>query len=905
MIKLLGILITLLSSYISSPTEVFQFSTIASEDGLSQNDVCTIEEDRLGNLWFGTSDGLNKYDGYDITVYKFDPNNPHTLPSNIINKLLQDSNGKLWVCTANGLAAYDDENDHFKRIPLKGLHSVEDLVEIKPGMLLLTTRNASYTYEIETGETQELMIDGKALRFYASRAHEDEIILCSMFKSIETLHFKDGKLVRKYPPLQIPNFGRAILPKAEGEYIIGTNGSGTILANIKESKYEQFFNDNGEFVNSAVENNGVIWVGSDKGLRAYRDKEKIWSSRATPAIEMVVRALHIDKNGGLWVGTNYTGAKYWNRSKDSFKPIVFKDDPDALDGDVVTLLKKGDSGDLWIGTKYGGLNRFNLSTGDRTNYKIFNSKSIAFSKDNKILYVGTESNGLYKIDINSNSITHIPKPNDVMSLVLADGRKLWLGCLVGLFLYNPDDNSRTKIKLGPPGTITRILTIFPNSDSTVWIGTKESLKLYKIKGELIFEDITPEGFDNLIQIQCLKKTNDGNLWIGTADGLYLKRSSSKPEGVDGLQSVTIRGIEDDDNGNLWISTDNYICRFNIGTGERRIYGLNSGLQCSQFMTYAHCKDDDGSMYFGGIKGVSKFHPENMMANENTIAPVLSGLMLNNKEIHPDDESEILEKDISLTDEINLKYYQNSITLRFTCPDFISEHGNTFRYKLEGVDEDWVNARNREAAYSNLDKGRYTFRLICANSDGVWHPNETTLKIRVKPIWYRTLAAQICFALVILALLAFSFSKFLNRINKKNEMKIAELAKNYEEKIQRARISRFIDPNYNARQQDIDFLTKVLDCIDTNCSSAEFNVEAMASELCMSRGNLHLKIKSICGKTVVELIKIIRLEHACELLREGKMSIAEIADQTGFQTSAYFITTFKKEFGVTPGKYYRK
>ena len=161
-------------------------------------------------------------------------------------------------------------------------------------------------------------------------------------------------------------------------------------------------------------------------------------------------------------------------------------------------------------------------------------------------------------------------------------------------------------------------------------------------------------------------------------------------------------------------------------------------------------------------------------------------MLNNKEVRPGDGTGILPRNITSVSKIVLKHYQNSITLRFSCPDFSAEHGNSFRYRLDGVDKDWVSARSREATYSNLDKGKYTFRVMAANIDGVWNPTEARLEIRVRPIWYRSTAARIVFALAALALLGLGTYRLIRGINLRNERRMAELASRYENKIRRAR-----------------------------------------------------------------------------------------------------------------------
>lgn len=887
-----------------------RFSGLTSGDGLSQNSVVTITEDRRGNIWMGTDDGLNRYDGYDISVYRHDPEDANTIQSNIINKVYIDSSGRLWACTANGLSIYDERLDRFSRIQLDGIHSVEDIIETGDGRMLLTTRNASYIYDCKVRNCTEFRIDGKPFRFYASYRDGDDIILCSMSRFVETLNSSNGQLSRKHPPLAIPNFGRAILPVGDGLCIIGSNGSGALLADVRNGSFEPCFQESGQFVNAlAKDSRGLVWAGGANGLMAYDENGKcVYRSDPGSSVERLVRSIFSAVDGGLWVGTNYAGVKFLNGRKERFAPLSFADESETLADDIVTGLAASDDGSLWIGTRYGGLSRFGTLTGQRKNWHLDNVHCFYSSPDGKTVYAGSEINGLGIIDMKSGTMRTITRPSDVMAICGASDGKLWLGSLVGLFLFSPESLSMTKVQLGAPGNITRILTLGEDRDGNLWVGSKESLKVYRQEAGNRLTEITPPEFDNLIQVQCLSFDKNGSVRIGTADGLLLWETQSEGDGggrltrVPWLQSATVRGIEEDPDGSLWISTDNYLYHCDLKSGERRLYKAGGDFPCNQFSTYAHCRGNGGRLYFGGITGIGSFIPDELGTDTTTVAPVLSGLMLNNLEVRPGDGTGILQCSISSTDGITLKHYQNSITLRFSCPDFRSEHGNSFRYRLDGLDKDWINARSREATYSNLDKGKYVFRVMAANSDGIWNPTEARLEIRVRPIWYRSTPARIAFALAALALLGCGAYRLIRSINRRNERRMAEMASRYENKIRRARLDRFVEPSYQLRPQDEDFLTKVLECIERNCSDSEFGVEKLAEELCMSRGNLHLKIKTTTGRTPIELIKTVRMEKACGLLKEGKLPVAEIAEQCGFQTSSYFITAFKKTFGMTPGKY---
>lgn len=877
------------------------FTGLSTENGLSQNSVATIAEDREGNIWMGTGDGLNRYDGYDIRLYRHTPGDSFSLQSSIINKVYRDSDGRLWICSADGLSIYDDLLDRFDRIQLDGLHSIEDIVELQSGKMLLTTRNASFIFTLEDGSLEEFRPDGKPLRFYCSLRDGDDIILCTMARNIEVFSTKDGRPLRKHNPLQLKEFGRAILKEADGKFIVGTNGSGTVMADFVGRTVTPVFSEAGKFVNVlARTNDSLLWVGGADGLRAYRDRTPVFSSDTGNALERLVRSACIDHNGGLWIGTSYVGVKYWNGKNRRFSPLCFNDAPEALSEDITTCIKAGPDGSLWVGTRYGGLFRHNASDGITTHYDLGNVHCLHFSPDGGTVYAGSEINGLGIIDLDSGKIERISRPADIMAIGEASDGKLWLGTLVGLHLFSPRDRKIQRIESG--NGLPRILSMEKDAMGRLWVGAKESLRIYETDLHNSLKDVTPDEFSELVQVQCLCSTDDGTMWIGTADGLSEWRADIGLCIAEGLESLAIRGIEKDGEGNLWLSTDKSLCRYFRKSGETRFYSTANGFSCSQFITNAHCRDRSGTMYFGGIGGISVFTPSSMSSDSMTVAPVLTSLRLNNAEVKPGDGTGILSVCLPATKSIKLKHFQNSISLRFSCPDFAGGQGNTFRYRMDGVDREWVQARSREATYANLDKGNYTFRVAAANRDGVFHPEEAVLKIKVLPVWYRSTTAEIIFALAVAALLAFAAHKMVRRLNLRNERRMAQMAQEYESKIRRARIDRFISPAYQARPQDEELLTKVLEQIDAQCSNPEFGVEKLAEAVCMSRGNLHLRVKTITGRTVIELITTIRMEKACALLKEGQLTIAEIAEQTGFQTASYFITAFKKSFGTTPGRY---
>ena len=219
------------------------------------------------------------------------------------------------------------------------------------------------------------------------------------------------------------------------------------------------------------------------------------------------------------------------------------------------------------------------------------------------------------------------------------------------------------------------------------------------------------------------------------------------------------------------------------------------------------------MYFGGIYGMEVFNPEDIVPNTIAKRPIIDRLIVNNMEIKPGDKSRILKKNISITEKIVLKHWQNSLTLGFSCPDMISEKSCRYSYMLEGIDKNWNDARGTEATYTNLSKGRYTFLLKAANSDGIWNEHALRLEIRVRPIWYKSTFAEILALLLVISGISALSLWYIRKVKNMKDVEIAQLTKNYEEKVQKSKIEMYVDSTYNMKHDDERFLLSAINCIE--------------------------------------------------------------------------------------------
>ena len=879
------------------------FSHLTVDKGLSNNFVGTICQDDKGNIWLGTNDGINLYNGYDVIVFQHIPGDESSLPSNIINHLYRDRKDRIWACTANGLAWYDTGIGAFRRVEIEGTHSVEIITQVADDIYLLCTRNNSYYYNSSTGELKTCLMDGKRIRFYSIDERDGFILAGTMEKSIELFRFENGELKRKRSPIPTDkNVRRVLFADEQHCWVVSTRGN-LLYFNLAtgEQTWADWMLHPDKYVSSLqYDGRGRLWIGSDSKLLIFD-----FSSHSSIEIESIasdqkslshqsIRSIFRDDAGGMWVGTEFGGVNYWSGRDERFSTL--KLGSDELSDKVVTSLCMDADGSLWVGSHKDGLIHYYPSSGDIKRYDISNIHSIYCAPEGRRVFVGSIVNGWCILNKTNGSIRRFPSPSDVNAIVSAGEGKLWFGCLSGLYLYNEASGSCSRMALPAPKGLSRILALFRDFDGHLWIGAKESLREYEIGDDYSIREIPHPELENLVQIQCLFQTADGEMWIGCADGLFcFKPESSELRHIsepETLARTTIKGIEQDGEGLLWISTDNGLTRYNPSNGEYRSYYYEDGLQSNQFNAFSsHCKDSFGKMYFGGIGGVSVFSPEEIEEDARTVAPEITGLQLFNREVRPGDGSGILSKDISVTKKISLKHRQNSIAITFACPDFASEGRNRFMYKLDGFDRDWIPARNREASYHFTKKGNYRFQLKAANKDGVWDSRIASLEIRVLPVWYKTTAAKLLFLILLLTLVIVAEYRLYSRMKERNE-----------ENLRRARILSYAESPYTLTRQNEEFLFGAIDYIENNITNPQFSVEMLAERAGMTRMNLYRRLKTITGLTPVELIKKIRIEKACRLIKDSSLSINEIGRLTGFNSASYFNTAFKKELGCTPGEY---
>ena len=899
------------------------FSHISVEQGLSQNTLFSICQDRDGNMWFATQNGLNRYDGYDLKVFIHDDDDPHTISDNLINKVFMDHEGRLWIGTEKGLSAYDGDTEVFVNVSPGPELGVSDIEEISPGrFLVITTDKKLMTYDHGTRSFSPLELGETRIIPTLVRRLGDIIYIGTFQRHI--FRFDTGTLrLEKIDGFKTRNPIVSLEPRSSSELWIGTEGDGLYLLNTSTSESIHIPSFENQRVRTlCYDLNGRLWIGGRTGLKIMDPNDfscqevALMPEQPDGLSYESVKCLFRDSQGGMWVGTYFGGVNYWHPLRDKFRNIVPRTASDRNANKIVGCISMSPEGDIWIGTNSGGISIFNPASGSTEcpesirNLALMHRddiKSIHFSPDGRNVYIGMHGSGTVIIDRKTWKASRIPKPYDVYSICTLPDSRLLFGTLAGLYVMEPGSREMTPIPCS--SRLFRIYTVLQDSGGRIWAGGKDGLNMFEVTSDGSFTNITPEEFQPLRQILCLHETRDWTVWIGTMGGLWsYDRKSGRLERFSHdqrLEGIPSLAIEEDSFGRLWISTYQGLFSFNPANGDVRQYTEKDGLAGRQFFNNASFRTPEGIMLFGSLNGFTVFNPESIKTNVNSPEPLITGMQLHGREVLPRDGSRILEKSISKTRRISLKHNQNSISFRFSVPNYTAGRHNTFAYKMDGVDRDWIyTTENRSTTYSHLGKGLYRFKVRAANNDGIWCDGTTALDIRIRPVWYKSTFAEILLLLLIAAAAFWAVREAFRKQKSANEMRIRELNEVHTEEVKRMKTLAYTD-KASVTETEEQFLLSALDILEENISDPDFSVAKFASKMNMSRSNLNIRIKSVTGASPLDLLRKYRFNRACQLLKEGKLTIAQISDRTGFSSPSYFTTSFRSQFGCSPSEFQSK
>ena len=793
------------------------FTRHSVEQGLSNKSVFSLLVDREGFLWVGTKYGLNKFDGYDFTVYRPSKDDPHTLSNLTVLDLCEDKAGGIWVGTGyGGLNRFDKQTGKFTRYmndpddPSSISHNeVTAVIEDREGRVWVGTYGGGLNrMDRDTGEFTHYRHDEEDPESLCS---DDVISLCTDFDGYLWLGTRNG-LSRLDPGsgiflnlkrdqddhgIGVYNLIPSIRSDQQGYIWCGTYGA-LLKVDTKKLTFEQHTTDPesgnslaGFVVASVyVDEDGKVWAGTLGGGLFILDPETNRITRYQPdpfSINSIgdgmIRAICGDNSGAVWLGTANSGLnKYINMG---FKHYYnTPENPKTLSSNAVFAFLEDHDGVLWIGTQGGGLNRFDRNSGGFTHYRFSPSDSGSLRSDTVYalvedkggkLWVGTRGGGLSLLDKQSGTFEHFIREEDnpnslsgtiVSSLCIDRDGELWIGLFDGgLNRFNRDkgDFTRYVSNTGKPGSLagTSVVKILEDRDGILWLGTEAGLSKFDKKKEVFscYKIRSNEGRGSEPnQIIALCEGQDSLLWAGSLLGLecFDRKTNQFIEfaGKYDLPNNIIFGILSDDNNNLWLSTDNGLIEFSPSTGEFRAYDSSDGLQIEEFNVGGSYKIDKGDR-----KGKMFFG-----GTKGFISFFPDRLIRNKHEppivltsVNRSGEALNTFELIEQRKTIVLQPFDSWLTIEFAALDYRNPRKNLYAYMLEGLDKDWIYAGNkRRAEYIHLPPGEYVFRVKGSNNDGVWNTDGLEVKVVVLPPFWDEWWFRIAVAAAVvgLALLAY-------------------------------------------------------------------------------------------------------------------------------------------------------
>jgi len=796
---------------------------------LCDNIITTLFLDSRGDLWLGTeSNGVSRYDRQKdrFINYHYKPEDPTTLSYNYITAIAEDHDGKIWIGTMMGLNLFIPETQTFRRFLRNQIIHVDSTVfkllkKISKNKLMTDTMASFVGHDVKASVllsscspklTQRLMKEiskvshiensGSTIKALASD-NEGFLWLGLGGRALLQLNTRDFQMTEG---ADLCANGKILsLCWADHKLWIGTVDNGiNILDNVTGERYSVPNNLGLKLVKCIVkDSDGEVWAGSDKGLLHYNKHARSFEHPAflksnDELLSEDVSAIFQDSQHNFWIACYQRGLHLFRKSK-AFNEYVFQSDvqPENVCKTVSSVLEDAD-GNIWVGFFAGGVEMIKRD-GTRRYYSPVPQKKTGlgvgtvhciFQDSRSMLWVGTYEGGLQRFDKEENRFINVDfdggpnKIKDVRDIIEDKEGNIW-------FAVHGDGIKRLDVHTNNVVNFRANYVEWETCLSNDWVLTlhcdaRGRIFVGSVSGISIFDPATKEfksygnSNSNLShnRVQVIAEDETGHIWLGTQNGLDLFVENKKAFRVfhssDGLPNNCINGIQEDHAGNLWISTNNGLCKFRNGVSTN--YHDCDGLSTNEFFVHASFHGNNDKMMFGTKNGLTFFFPSEIRQNTFKPAVVLTEFKVFNKPVPiSDDEHGILTKSISETNRIVLPYDQNMVSFEFAAINYIVPERNSYAYVMEGLENKWNYVGNkREATYTYLSPGRYTFKVKASNNDGIWNNEPLSVEVIVTPPWWYSPSAIVVYVAIVVLLLLLARKVFLEHMKEKGRVEMNEM-----------------------------------------------------------------------------------------------------------------------------------
>jgi ligand-binding sensor domain-containing protein len=724
----------------------YYFRHYEVENGLSNNTVFCSFQDKDGFMWFGTKDGLNRFDGYRFKLFNIDNPDRKNLSRDLIGSVASDNKQRLWVGSEKGLYQFHQYRE--KLLPvIDTLRDVHNIHCDKTGRL----------WFIAEGDVCRYDIDKKTLLRFPKHKYFHGTSICETPDGVMWFSSFDGFLHRyndntgqfsefdlfSHSPAPLSQYIHNMYADNKGSIFVGTTSQGIKQFNISSGQYTDLLTYNADgtiiYVRDILEaNEKELWFATESGIYIMdRETGKFQNLRKKfldpySLSDNAVYTLYKDKEGGIWAGTYFGGINYYPKQYLTFKKYFPDHSNESISGSAVREICEDKFGHLWIGTEDAGISRLSPDSKEITHYmpagtagSISNSNIHGLLAVGNDLWVGTFERGLDILDIKTGKVRkHYrsgPGPNDLKSdfiVTLLQTRKgiIYLGTSFGVFRYNAAEDNFSTVGSMPHRFYSCLLE---DEEGTIWAGTHgDGVWFYNPLTGKQGHYINEAGNTNSLSgnfVNALHEDNDKNIWLATEGGglcrLNKKTGQFKRYTTDdGLPGNFVFKILEDSLNTLWITTSKGLVNMDTRTGKMTVYTKANGLLNDQFNYNSGYKDAKGTLYFGSVRGMITFNPASFHQSEFLPKVFLTGFQVNNKEMEIGADH-ALKNSILHTDGITLPYNQSTFSIDFAALSFTSPERTEYMYKMEGVERDFTQIKSNLRLYlTNIEYGKYTLIL---------------------------------------------------------------------------------------------------------------------------------------------------------------------------------------------------
>lgn len=808
----------------------YYFRHYTNEKGLSHNTVYCSLQDRRGFIWVGTIDGLNRFDGHTFKLYRHEQGTRKSIRSNYITSLHEDPDGRIWIGTNQGLCYYNPQTDDFGDLDDLFTHEGE-IGDIKTDFrnnVWIQSFNGLYKYDKERN----------IIKYYPAQIYFTPNRICisssgdPWFTSAEKTLFKydyrndtftEYDILTPQEKKLFSDLLGIVYIKGYG-LLIGTESLGLKHFDPNTGTIETFMksDEDGKPIRTRVIlpfSDDELYVGTESGLYLLNIKTgatlNFRKSLNNPYTigDNAIYTLTKDTEGGLWVGTYFQGLSYLPNEYASFEKFFDQGQDNCLSGNIVREITGDKYGNIWIGTEDAGLNKYVPETGSFTHFMpekggISGSNLHGLLADGDSLWIGYYDRGVDVVDIKTNRvITHFEagygpydlKTNFVVAIYKTKDGQILLGTLFGVYQYMPETKNFRYLQ--DYAAYSFIYSFCEDHDQTLWIATLNNGLFYRTRygasGYYKFDKKNPESIASNA-VSNVFEDSKNRIWVTTrGNGFCLFHPETKSfvrfTTKDGLPSNFIYKILEDERGNLWITTSNGLVCFHPESKKIKRFSTAEGLTNNQFNYNSGYRDKLGKMYFGTINGMVAFAPENICENDFNPPVYITGFQVSNEELNLKGQS------VLFADKIVLPYEKSTFSIDFAALGYTSPDMSEYQYKLDGIDKQWTHLKTyRKAYYTNLSPGDYVFRLKVSNGAGDWKEQKKTLRIIIRPPFWKTIWAYLCYAAIIGTVACIILRFYTQRIKLQNQLKLEKMEDLKQRELLRSKIDFFTNIAHEIR-----------------------------------------------------------------------------------------------------------